>query len=125
MKKILNTIRKRNSTNIIIYMYSNTYNNRVWEYNNRYNNKISSISILLFSSKSKQLVWTEGGVSVRVINTGETIGVKRSFDGLGRIVVPKEFRDELDMQLGETVEVFQVKDGIFIKKIKEVRNESI
>lgn len=56
---------------------------------------------------------------MREINTGETIGIKRSFDGLGRIVVPKEFRDELDMQPEESVELFLVKDGIFIKKIKE------
>lgn len=62
---------------------------------------------------------------MREINTGETIGIKRSFDGLGRIVVPKEFRDELDMQPEESVELFLVKDGIFIKKIKEKRNENI
>lgn len=49
------------------------------------------------------------------INVGETIGVKRKIDPLGRIVLPSEFRKELGVKEGEEVEMFLVRDGIFIR----------
>ena len=49
------------------------------------------------------------------VNTGETIGLKRKVDPLGRIVIPKEFREEIDIQEGQQVEMFLIENGIFIK----------
>lgn len=50
---------------------------------------------------------------------GETIGVIRHFDELGRVVIPKEFRDTLNIGEKDAVEIFMTKHGFFIKKIKE------
>lgn len=52
------------------------------------------------------------------INTGETIGLKRKIDPLGRIVLPIEFRKELKMNVSDEVQMFLLKDGIFVK-VKE------
>ena len=49
------------------------------------------------------------------INVGETIGVKRKIDPLGRIVLPSEFRKELGVKEGEEVEMFLISDGIYIR----------
>lgn len=51
--------------------------------------------------------------------TGETIGVIRHFDSLGRVVIPKEFRDTLKISEKDAVEIFMTKHGFFVKKIKE------
>ena len=56
---------------------------------------------------------------VKKIKTGETIGIKRHFDDLGRIVVPKEFRKELGINDDTEGEMFLLPDGIFIKINKE------
>ena len=53
------------------------------------------------------------------IKTGETVGIKRKLDPLGRIVIPKEYRDELEIKEGEKVEIFLIKNGIFIKMKEE------
>lgn len=50
------------------------------------------------------------------VNTGETIGLKRKLDDLGRVVIPKEFRDDLGIQERDVVEIFQTKEGIFVKR---------
>ncbi len=52
---------------------------------------------------------------MKEINTGETIGIKRKLDNLGRVVLPIEFRKELGINERDEVEIFLVKDGIFIK----------
>ena len=52
---------------------------------------------------------------MRKIKTGETKGLKRKFDDLGRIVIPKEFRDELGIKDKDKVEIFLLNDGLFIK----------
>lgn len=49
------------------------------------------------------------------VNIGETIGVKRKLDPLGRIVIPKEFRDTINLKEGEEVEMFLISDGIYIR----------
>lgn len=56
---------------------------------------------------------------VKKIKTGETIGIKRRFDELGRIVIPKEFRNELGIKEETKGEIFLLPDGIFIKIEKE------
>ena len=56
---------------------------------------------------------------MKKIKTGETIGIKRKFDDLGRIVVPKEFRRELEIKEDTQGEIFLLPDGIFIKVEKE------
>lgn len=56
---------------------------------------------------------------MRKIRTGETKGIKRHFDDLGRIVVPKEFRKELGIKDDTEGEMFLLSDGIFIKIEKE------
>lgn len=52
------------------------------------------------------------------INVGETLGLKRKIDPLGRIVLPSEFRKELGLKEGQEVEMFLLHNGIFVK-IKE------
>lgn len=56
---------------------------------------------------------------MKKIKTGETIGIKRRFDDLGRIVIPKEFRKELGVKEETKGEMFLLPDGIFIKINKE------
>ena len=56
---------------------------------------------------------------VKKIKTGETIVIKRRFDDLGRIVIPKEFRKELGIKEETKGEIFLLSDGIFIKIEKE------
>ena len=52
---------------------------------------------------------------MKKIKTGETMGIKRHFDILGRIVIPKEFRKELNIVDNTKGEMFLLRDGIFIK----------
>lgn len=54
------------------------------------------------------------------INTGETKGVIRKIDELGRITLPKEFRDTLELKEKDGVEIFLLKDGFYIKKIQKL-----
>lgn len=54
---------------------------------------------------------------MRKINTGETRGVIRKIDELGRVVLPKEFRDTLNLKEKDEVEIFLLKDGTYIKKV--------
>ena len=51
------------------------------------------------------------------VNTGETRGVIRKIDNLGRIVIPKEFRDVLNLKIKDDAEIYLLKDGIYIKKV--------
>lgn len=51
------------------------------------------------------------------VNTGETIGLKRKLDDLGRVVIPKEFRDDLGIHEGDAVEIFETRNGIFVKRV--------
>ena len=54
------------------------------------------------------------------IQLGDTRGISRRLDELGRITLPIEFRKELELNENEKnwVEIFLVNDGIYIKKKK-------
>ena len=47
----------------------------------------------------------------------DSVGIIRNLDELGRIVIPKELRDKLDITFKDTVEVFVRKDVVMIKKM--------
>lgn len=50
-------------------------------------------------------------------NVGETIGIVRRLDDLGRIVIPMELRRTLNIKQSDALEIFATKDGIFIRKM--------
>lgn len=50
------------------------------------------------------------------INVGDTVGITRKLDDLGRIVLPIEFRKELEIGEKSKIQMFLTKEGIFIKK---------
>lgn len=51
------------------------------------------------------------------INQNNSVGSMRVVDRVGRIVIPQEFRKEFNIETGDTVEVFAIKnEGLFIKK---------
>ena len=50
-------------------------------------------------------------------NVGETIGIVRRLDDLGRIVIPMELRRTLKIKQSDALEIFATKDGIFIRKM--------
>ena len=52
------------------------------------------------------------------VQLGDTKGLARRLDGLGRVTLPIEFRKELDILSDERqwVEIFLLEDGLFIKK---------
>ena len=52
------------------------------------------------------------------VQLGQTKGIARKLDPLGRITLPIEFRKELNMFSDEQewTEIFLLEDGIFIKK---------
>lgn len=50
------------------------------------------------------------------VDLGNTRGINRKLDDLGRIVLPKAFRDELDIKGNDRVEVYLLKEGIYITK---------
>lgn len=56
---------------------------------------------------------------IKKVNVGETMGVKRKIDPLGRIVLPSEFRKELGLKEGQEVEMFLLPNGIFIRTKEE------
>lgn len=50
------------------------------------------------------------------IEKGTPIGLKRKLDSLGRFVIPKELRKDLNIKEGDKIEIFGYENGIFIKK---------
>jgi AbrB family looped-hinge helix DNA binding protein len=46
----------------------------------------------------------------------ELIGIKRSVDDLGRVVLPREIRQKLRIREGTSLEIFATTDGVFLKK---------
>lgn len=50
------------------------------------------------------------------IDLGNTRGIKRPLDNLGRVVIPKEFRKELNFNKDDELQVFLLDDGIYITK---------
>lgn len=54
----------------------------------------------------------------RKINLGETKGIVRKIDDLGRITLPMEFRESLELKRKDKVEIYMLQDGFFIKKVQ-------
>ena len=50
------------------------------------------------------------------IDTGNTRGIIRKLDNLGRIVFPKEFRDELNLKYNDEMEIYLLENGFYIAK---------
>ncbi len=46
----------------------------------------------------------------------QILGITRKLDGLGRIVLPKEYRKELGLNKFDMTMVYLLEKGIFIKK---------
>lgn len=44
------------------------------------------------------------------------LGIQRKIDNLGRIVLPKEFRELYNIKEGDFIEIIPTKRGILIKK---------
>lgn len=53
----------------------------------------------------------------------KTTGTKRRFDDLGRIVIPREVRRELDIREGQTMEVFTDSEGRIVLQKCESEEE--
>ena len=51
-----------------------------------------------------------------VISVEKCVGIVKEIDKLGRIVIPKDFRDRL--KLGKEVEVVLTKEGILIRSVE-------
>lgn len=46
----------------------------------------------------------------------KSIGIIRKVDALGRIVLPKELRDSLDIAIGDSLEIYMCEDNIVLHK---------
>lgn len=51
------------------------------------------------------------------INIGNTKGVTRKLDNLGRVTLPQEYRKTLGMKERQEVEIFLLESGIYIEKV--------
>lgn len=50
------------------------------------------------------------------INIGNTKGISRKLDNLGRIVLPMEFRKEIGLKPKDPVEIYLLENGFYITK---------
>lgn len=50
------------------------------------------------------------------VDLGNTRGIKRPLDKLGRIVIPKAFRDELKIKTTDKLDIYLLEEGIYITK---------
>ena len=50
------------------------------------------------------------------IDLGNTRGITRNLDSLGRIVIPKEFRKELNINDEDAVSIYLLENGVYISK---------
>ncbi len=98
--KKYNIIFNKQDNNIFAYIEIEPYKTIVCPYNN---------TGLFFSN------W-ESDNNMLNIDLGNTRGLTRNLDELGRIVIPKEFRQELNLRQKDKVEIFLLQDGIYIKK---------
>lgn len=60
---------------------------------------------------------------MRQPNVGDTIGIIRHLDELGRIVIPKELRKTLKVEDGDPLEIFATREGFFVRKVKEDKED--
>lgn len=51
------------------------------------------------------------------INLGNTRGLRRKLDKLGRATLPQEYRNVLEIEEGQEIEMFLLEDGIYIRKV--------
>ena len=49
----------------------------------------------------------------------KSTGIVRRIDNLGRIVIPKEIRQKLDIQIKTQIEIYVDKDSIILEKFKD------
>ena len=56
------------------------------------------------------------------INTGNTLGITRKIDELGRVVIPMEYRNKLGLKEKDPVEIYLLKNGIYIGKTDKKAN---
>lgn len=49
----------------------------------------------------------------------QAFGITRAIDNVGRVVIPAEIREKLDMEVGDKVEIFAVKGGILLIKTED------
>mgnify|MGYP005761392411 FL=1 len=54
-----------------------------------------------------------------IIQKCSVVGVIRSLDNLGRVVIPSEFREMLGMCDKQDVEIFLTNDGVFVRPIRD------
>lgn len=54
------------------------------------------------------------------VSLGDTRGISRKMDNLGRVTIPMEFRKELNINEDENpwIEMFLLNEGVYIKKKK-------
>ena len=69
------------------------------------------MSLLTFSECQTNLLFVFGGYM------GEKIGIIKDIDRVGRIVIPKDFRER--MKLSNKVELVLTEEGLLIRKPKE------
>lgn len=50
------------------------------------------------------------------IDIGNTRGITRKIDDLGRVVLPAEFRNELRLKPKDAVSIFLLDNGFYVKK---------
>lgn len=53
------------------------------------------------------------------------IGIRRRLDDLGRIVIPKEMRNTLDIKIGDLLDIKCKDDVIMLKKIDNTENKKV
>ena len=49
----------------------------------------------------------------------KNLGIVRDIDKLGRFVIPVEFRNKLDIENGDAIEIFAEQDKIILKKYEK------
>ena len=52
------------------------------------------------------------------IKYSKTLKIIRQLDLLGRVVIPKEFREMLNINEKDKIEIFLLQDGLFMRKSK-------
>ena len=53
------------------------------------------------------------------INVGDTKGLVRRTDDLGRIVIPSEYRKQLGIKEQDEVAIFLLEKGMYIEKLEQ------
>lgn len=53
---------------------------------------------------------------LRIIDIGNTIGTIRRLDDVNRIVIPKEYFEYLKYDKNDKLEIFLLRDGLYITK---------